>query len=100
MRPSGFRVLFVFSFSFLGCSKSDFLGLNCCTISGNISKKKNRLCSSRGLCRLYVFFFFFFFFFFSKILSFFVFFFFFLNFSIFCLLNFIVFPFFFDLLIF
>ena len=87
MRPSGFRVLFFsFSVSFLGCSKSVFFGLNCCTISGNISFNKISC-----LTRLGVFLFpfhDFFDFFFAKVLSFFVF------------LNFIFFSFFFYLLIF
>ena len=44
---SGFRVQF-FSFSLLGCSKYDFFDLNCCTISRNISPKKNMFSAVSG----------------------------------------------------
>ena len=43
-----FFFFFFFSFSLLGCSESDFFGLNCCTISCNISDQKINFLSRLG----------------------------------------------------
>ena len=88
MRPFGFRAqgfvvsslfsFFSLSFSLLGCSKSDFFGLNCCTICCNISDPQNHFVepSSGGTLRGLLFFqslFFFFFLFFCFVFDCFIF---------------------------
>ena len=47
-RVQGSGFFFVFFFSSLGCSESDFVGLNLCTISCNIFLKKINLLSRLG----------------------------------------------------